>query len=229
MTTPNIVFVVEAEPKSGKTHWACTCPEPIFLLSLDLGAKPIVEKFPDKKIVVKEMPMPLFDSLSATDLGFDKFWREVKQAVYEAVDSGEYKTIVIDTGTALWEIIRYGYNEEEGKAVGASSKARSYGEPNARMYGIITKCQLAGVNLVLLHYITDVYENDQATGKKKLDGWRRTEGLADVVLVNRKERIKGKTGSTFVTTIKDCRFDHTLDGTDIDMATYDDIITLLGF
>ena len=228
MTVPNLMVSISGEPKSGKSHLACSFPGPILVVSFDLGAKFLLSKFKDKAIDLKEMPMPIYDSLDAKGVGFDKFWREVRYAIYTGVDSNKYQTIVIDTASALWEIIRYGYNEEEGKAVGASGKARTYGEPNARMYGVITKIQISGVNLVLVNYLKDRYENDQNTGKKELDGWKKTEGLVDLVLLNRKIPNPTGAGSVFKTLIKDYRFDHTIDGTELEMTDYDELITILG-
>ncbi len=226
MTSPNIIVSIKGEPKNGKTHFALSFPDPISLISLDLGAKPIIAKFPKKKITLRELPMPLFDSLTTINAGFDDFWAQVKEVIYKDIDSGDYNTIIIDTASALWEVIRYAFNEEQGKEIGAGGKARNYGEPNARMYGIVTKAQLAGVNLVLINYLKDKWENDVNTGKQVIDGWRRTEALADIVLLN--EKVTGAKGSEFKTTITDCRFDPTLDGTVLNNATYEDLMLVLG-
>ncbi len=230
MTTPAISVSISGEPKAGKTHLALTFPKPLVIVSLDLGAKMLINKppFEGQEITLREMPLPLFDSLDATGLGFSKFWQEVKNQIYADLDSCKFATVVIDTATALWEVIRYGYNEEEGKTIGASSKARNYGEPNARMYGVYTRAQLAGVNLVLIQYTKDKWENDANTGRRVMDGWNRTEGIVDINLLNRKElNPKGK-GSQFKTTIKDNRYDHTTEGTELTMTDYDELITVLG-
>lgn len=221
---------ISGEPKSGKSHLALTFPKPLSILSLDLGAKALLSKppFDGQDITLREMPMPLFDSLDATSLGFAQFWQEVKKQIYADIDSCKFQTIVIDTATALWEVIRYGFNEEEGKAIGASGKARNYGEPNARMYGIYTRAQVGGVNLVLIQYTKDKWENDQNTGRRVMDGWNRTEGIVDVNLVNRKEPNPKGGGSQFKTLIKDNRYDHTTEGTELTMTDYDELVTVLG-
>uniref|UniRef100_A0A6M3IQ34 Putative ATPase domain containing protein n=1 Tax=viral metagenome TaxID=1070528 RepID=A0A6M3IQ34_9ZZZZ len=230
MTIPAILVSISGEPKSGKTHLALTFPKPLSIISLDLGAKALLANpfFKGQDITLREMPMPLFDSLDGVGLGFSNFWQEVKKQIYADIDGCKFQTIVIDTATALWEVIRYGFNEEEGKSIGASSKARNYGEPNARMYGIYTRAQVGGVNLVLTQYVKDKWEDDKNTGRRVLDGWNRTEGLVDINLLNKKEpNPKGK-GSQFRTTIKDNRFDHTTEGTELLMTDYDELITIMG-
>lgn len=136
----------------------------------------------------------------------------------------------MDTGSALWEVIRYAYSEEQGKAVGESGRARTYGEPNARAYGIIQQAKLAGVNYVTLHYLKDRWVDDKNTGERELDGWRRTEGMVDVVLEMRKETKKSPKGdrqTVFYTKIKDTRFGDNLDGVELEMATYDELMALI--
>ena len=235
---PNIITSIQGQPKTGKTHLACTWPDPIKIFSFDLGAKPVVAKFPDKQIDVQECPMPIFDTLTATTAGFREFWKGLKDDIYGAIEGKQYQTVVIDTASALWEVIRYAYNEEEGRAVGAGGRARAYGEPNARMYGVLTRAQVGGINLVLINYQKDKWVDDTATGEQVIDGWRRTEGLADIVLVTERiqrvatpeeRKASGNTKTNAIkTTVKDCRFDLDMCGFNQENMCYDDLVALLG-
>ena len=234
----NVFALVGGEPKTGKTHLALTFREPIKLFSFDLGYKQVVAKFPGKKIDVVEYPMIVVDTLELKDAGFQKLWKTVRDDLYKTYEEGKYKTIVIDTATALWEIVRYAFNEEQDKAVGAGGKARNYGEPNSRFYGLIMRAQVAGINLVLTEYLKDEWLNDAPTGNKILEGWRRAAGLADIVLVT--ERIQrvatpeerkamGNTKTNAIkTTVKDCRFDLDMCGFNQENMCYDDLVALLG-
>ncbi|GAG82715.1 unnamed protein product [marine sediment metagenome] len=225
-TKPNLTCAIVGMPKSGKTHLALTFPDPIKVYSFDLGCQIVAEKFPDKVIDIVEYPMPIVDTLGLTSAGFLDLWKQVRDDIKATTEKGEYKTLVIDTASALWEIIRYAFNEEEGRAIGEGGKARRYGEPNARMYGIITRAQVSGMNLVLTNYLKDRWANDVNTGEKELDGWRRTEGLVDVVLLT--ERVMRKT-PMISTTMKDCRFSLDLCGYQKDNFCYNDLAALLGF
>lgn len=227
--TACIVCAIEGNPKTGKTHLSLTFPDPIKVFSFDAGCKIVAAKFPDKAIDIEEYSLPIIDSLGTKDAGFEDLWKKVKADIEKAVASGEYKTIVIDTGTHLWEIIRYAWNEENDKAVGAGGKARTYGEPNARMYGIVMRAQVAGVNLVITHHLKDRWVKDENTGEKELDGWRRTEGLADVVLLTERVQrtIKDKEQAVIQTTLKECRFGLALCGYQQDMMTYEDLAAIL--
>jgi len=231
---PNILASVAGDPKVGKTHFAMTFPEPIALFSLDMGAEYVRKtRFPDKDIDIFEFPMPLADTLTLKTGDFSKMWGELRQKIYDAIawKNKKYKTIVVDTGSALWEVIRYAYNEEEGRAIGEGGRARTYGEPNARAYGIIQQAKIAGVNYVVLHYLKDRWEKDENTGMKELDGWRRTEGMVDVVLkMQKKSKLlpSNVRKTVFYTEIVGTRFGDNLDGVVLEMATYDDLVAVLG-
>jgi len=232
MTAPNILVSISAPPKSGKTHMAMTFPEPIALFSLDFGAQPVRAKFPNKEIDIFEHPMPLYDSLEKVTSDFQPMWEELRDGIYDAFawKKKQYQTIVIDTGTALWEVIRYAYNEEEGKALGATGRARNYGEPNARAYGIFQRAKLAGINLVVINHLKDKWVDDKATGEQILDGWRRTEGIVDVVTTMHKDYKTVGDGreAVFHLDIVSNRFDPNIDGFSLENPTYDDLLLALG-
>ena len=230
MVTPNLIVSISGLPKSGKTHLAFTFPDPIRVFSFDRGYKEVRAKFPNKQIDCAEYDLPIVDSLELRDTGFPEIWKRIRDDIREAISGGVYKTIVIDTASSLWEIIRYAFNESENRAIGTGGKARNYGEPNARMSSIFARAQLAGINLVLIQYLKDRWVSDENTGEKELDGWRRTEGLADVVLEIRQgtQLIKGKTKNANITLIKGNRYDRDLNGQELTDATYQDLLAVLG-
>lgn len=227
MTAPNIFVSIAGEPKSGKTHLGLTFPEPIVVFSFDLrGAELLLPKFPDKKIEVKQYLPPLVVTAESDEESL-ALWRTIEADFKEATESGEYKTIMYDPATMLWEIIRSAYEYERGKG---KLLRRDYGPANSRMAGMLMQPVATGMNVVSVNYLADVYEGDKATGEKKIDGFRRTEGLADLLLLTQMLTTGvGKEKHSIVKTrIEKCRFDRDLNGTELEEATYDDIITLLG-
>lgn len=216
--TPNILVSLKGDPKAGKTHFAFTFPAPIACISLDFGAKYILRKFPEKKIELFRYEMPVIDTARPKPYAND-LWTAARDDIYYAIDSAEYKTVVIDTGTVLWELCRIAYKEREAKN---GMLPRDYGEANANMAGIFDKAQLGGVNLVVISHLKDEYLNDKSTGNRILDGWKRTDALSDVCLDI--EMVKNKSRIT----IGGNRFDKDITGQTIDDATYDDLIALLG-
>jgi len=222
VVVPNISVSITGEPKTGKTTQACSFPGPIKLLSFDLRAKWVVSKMQDKRIDVSNYPLPTVDTLNPTKEQYwaEDFWQQIKKDAYEAIDSGEYKTLVLDPATFLWEIVRSACAEEENRA--KLGKARDYGEANIRMRGLFNRAVMGGMNLVAVSYLKDVWVDDKPTGETKLDGWKHILSLSDVLL-NTEYR-----GKKFITTIQRNGFDPSLNFKEFESFTYDDLITLLG-
>lgn len=230
---PNVVVAIEGYPKTGKTHLSCTFPDPIKIFSFDIGAEFVAGKFPDKQIDIVDYPLPVLDTLHPEPYAL-KFWKQIRQDLYKVFEEAAYKTINIDTTSALFEVMRQAYAEELGQT---QLMQWQYGEPNARMKGVIDRAHVSGVNLVLTHYLRERYVKGEPTGELELEGMRKTAGLADIVL--RTERVASaptpeqkragyKQSNKIVTTITDCRFDLALCGYSMENCTYDDLIALLG-
>jgi len=216
---PNISISIMGYPKSGKTHMAFSFPEPIALFSFDLGAKFVAGKFPSKQIDIIEYPIPIIDSNPPKPYAED-LYTEVKKDYTRVCKEGKYKTIVIDPATVLWEIVRHGYTEERKRK---NILEIEYAEPNARMSWFLMQPIVSGLNLVILSHLRDRYVKGENTGEKELDGFKRTNNIADIVIAI--ERVKKE----FHSTILDCRFDPMLSDEELVNATYEDLITLLGW
>ena len=216
---PHIMVSAMAMPKHGKTHFAMTFPDPIAVFSFDMGADFVRGKFPDKKIDIFKYSIPLEYSGGVHPWAKDLYYK-IKDEYIAAVTKGGYKTVVLDPATVLWEIVRHGYAVEEGiKGI----KEYRYEEPNSRMTGFLMQPLLVGVNLVTLSHLKSVYVNDANTGEKDLDGFKRTNNIADIVmLLERRSR-------EFFATIMDCRFDPLLNDEELQSPSYDDLIALLGW
>jgi len=225
---PNFSTAILGQPKHGKTHLAFTWPAPILVFSFDFGSNRVKGKFPDKDITIQTYDIPILDTLdlSKADNEFIKLEKQIRKDIYESLGMN-YKTIVFDTGTALWDIERIAYTKERERK---QLIDRDYGEINARMYSFIAQVVVAGINFVTIHHLKAEYVDEKATGNMILDGFKRTEGLVDVVLSveRRQSKKQGKIENKIVTTIKDCGFDYELCGVEIENASYDDIVMLLG-
>ena len=222
---PNIFASISGDPKTGKTHLALTFPDPIVVYSFDLrGAELLLDKpvFKDKKIEVRKFMPPICDTLTP-DKEAPLFWDSIKDSYRADIESGKFKTVVVDPATMLWEIIRNAWTVENDRQ---RLLRRDYGVPNARMTWILTSPLVVGMNVASVTYLKDVYVDDKATGAKEVDGFKRTQGLADIVLltemIGKKEKVKVKT------TIEHCRFDRELNGVELTDTDYSELMTLLG-
>lgn len=219
MTIPNIFISSMGNPKSGKTHFAYSCPEPIAVLSFDMGAKFVRTKFPDKRIDIFEYPIPVVDTVKPQPWELD-LYKQVRKDFDAACQSKEYKTIVLDPATVLWEIIRHAYMREKNYENMPDLK---YVEPNARMSYFLMEPLVMGKNLVALSHLRDEYINGEKTGNKEMDGFKRTNNLADIVLLLERRK------KEFFGTIMDCRFDPQLNEVEVQNPNYTDLIALLGW
>lgn len=230
--TPNLIVSIASPPKIGKTHLALTFPKPLKIFSFDLGLKPVLAKFEGQDIDATEYPLPIIDTMRPKPYAND-IWEKFKKDYQEAVE--KYQTLVIDTSTALYEICRHALRERlEQKEI----LQHQYGEVYANMSGIIMRPIVAGVNLVLTHHLKEQWINGENTGQLQLDGYRRTEGLVDLVLLLRREsrtikdaKGKDKKVKVVITTIKDTRYDDealSLSGRELENATFEDLVAVLG-
>lgn len=224
---PNLIVSIAGLPKAGKTHLALTFPAPMVVFSFDLGFEIVRAKFAGKEINVKTYSIPILESSHPKPYA-QPIWQEFVKDYKKAIWDKEIKTVVVDPATTVWELDRHAYTEELGQK---QLLPVQYSEPNARMSALLTEPRISGVNLVLTHYLRDIYVNDKATGELELDGFKRTEGLVDLVLHLQREQRPAKGGGkeNFIRTIvKDNRYDLALNGMDFENGSYDDLIALLG-
>jgi len=222
---PNVFVSISGDPKSGKTHLALTFPEPIVVYSFDLrGAELLVGKdeFKGKQIDVRNFMPPITDTMQPTQEDLT-FWEKIKKDYQATIEGGKFKTVVIDPSTIVWEIIRNAWEVERGMG---KLLSRDYGVPNSRMTWMMMSPLTIGMNVVTIQYLREQYVGDKATGLMVLDGFKRTEGLADLVVFT--EMIGKKEKSLVKCTLEHCRFDRTLNGTELTDTCYEELMTLLG-
>ena len=223
-----MVVAISGFPKTGKTHMSFTFPDPIAYFEFDInGARPIIPKFPDKKIKVFPYPLPIIDTDPPRPYAQD-LMKKFEEEYHEVVDGGKFKTVIIDTTSMVWRII--GHAEAEALSQKKILQVQYY-KPNLRMNALFTRCKLAGVNMVAIQYLADVYLNGDRTGDLKSDGWSQTEAAADVILWNKrvmKPTGKGGMKVQFETTIMGNKFEPEADGTVLLDTKYDEVYTILG-
>lgn len=219
-TKPNLSVSIQGAPKTGKTHLMCSFPEPLCVFSFDIRLEQVLPKFKDKSIDVKEYPIPVH--MTAKPKPYAKpIWDAFLEDYIVAVESGQYTTLGIDTGTALYEIARTARAEEMGRSI----MPYEYAEVYARITGLILKARLAGVNLVMTHWLKDEYIGDKSTGRQVFDGCRRVNDYIDVIVELHLERRAKDT--KVITTIMDNAYEPSLNGITLENTTYDELLALL--
>lgn len=177
-------------PKTGKTHFACTTPGPIVYFNFDRGEEGVLDKFVDgtldsKEIVTKvyEMPKEILLRIEDNMDHYLTIWREFVNDYRAVLQNKDVRSIIIDTETELWEIMRMA---RLGKM--AQVMPTKYGPVNAEF-----ECSLKGVldtdkNLILIDKLVPEYVNDKPTGKLKRSGYSKLDFVAqDQIRLDREE------------------------------------------
>lgn len=233
MIQPNIIVSISGIPKTGKTHFALTFPPPIKLYSFDLGADFVRTKFPDKEIEIHNFVLPIVDSTDS--VWAMPIWEEFYAEYKADIEGGGFQTVVIDTASAVEEVLRQSILEEfkQDKPEKQTLASNEYVARNLRMGTLFSRPRNAGMNLVTIQYLRDEWikaknsKRAEPTGNLILDGWNKTEGQADINIEMSTNEKGGKT--VMVATIKSNRFDRDLNGQSFDDSDYQELTALLGF
>jgi hypothetical protein len=92
-----LVASVSGKEKVGKTHFALTAPDPIFLISVDIGTEGVVDKFQaeGKRIYIYEVRL----SKTAKQDVYVPMWENLKK-IFEKVYQAGAGTVVVDSVAA---------------------------------------------------------------------------------------------------------------------------------
>lgn len=188
-----LILSLEGQEKMGKTTFALSAPGPIALFDLDIGLEGVL----DKVIGKKEIYVASFDYRDATNQQewLDQ-WEALKKAYYSALKDKEIRTLVIDTASELWELVRLA---RFGKL--AQVQPHHYGPVNTEFRDFLRKAYDVNKNLILLHKRKAEYVNNQKTGGMERAGFSDIGYLVQVNIICWRD----VEGDGFGLTVKDCR------------------------
>ncbi len=184
-----LIASVQGLQKSGKTRLALTSKKPLGYIAVEIGGEegvvdqfipPDVESFDGIQIVKIRMDDPVYPNRE--DFKADKAGeKDYNEAVSEAVQNaaapaldafyaayyaslGSMETTVVDTGSDLWELMRlanFGRLEKIPQL--------AYGQLNKSMDKLIDDAFSAQGSLILIHHMTEKWENyvDEKSGKER--------------------------------------------------------------
>lgn len=179
------IISIEGLEKSGKTHWALTAPGPIAYFNFDVGFEGVIDKFVDgtvssKDVYVADYQTPLASENQSLYLNvWKKFWDDYTNALSQK----EIRTLVVDTATECWEILRMGRFGKLSKVLPIH-----YGPVNAEFEYLFKTSYEHDKNIILIHKYVDEYINDKPTGKFKRAGYSKMGYVVqDVLRAHREE------------------------------------------
>lgn len=219
ITQPRIILSLCGLEKQGKTHFALTAPGPIAMFSTDIGEEGVVEKFTkDKEIFIMSIDRVDDDAAEQAPKEYERF----KKAYLGLLRGKEVRTIIIDTATEIWELLRMARFGRLTQVM-----PYQYGPVNAEYRALIREAYNWDKNLILLHKMKAQYINDKRTGEYERSGFSDTGFLVQVN--SQIYRYSPEDGGEFVLSVKDCRQNPDLAGEEFEgpMATFPMLATMI--
>ena len=220
-----MIFGLWGEDKSCKNTLALSFPKPLVDMEFDIGGfrrscrnlphLPIKDWYDAGQITVEQFVVPFqigeIDAVNKTirpskiSVGMKELFYQFAAKYIQHLQDPNITTIMVDTGTLLYEITCTGYLQElqekqgpvgangkcaDGKYLRTSLLPIEYREPYIRMRGFIYQAKAHDKNLVLTHHASDEYGivrksdgtfgNDK-TGKRVMHGWTQIGDGVDVL------------------------------------------------
>lgn len=205
-SAPRLIMSVAGLEKQGKTHFALTAPGPIAMFSTDIGEEGVVEKFIDEKeIYLMSIDRVDEDAAEQAPTEFERF----RKAYKEMLRGKEVRTIVVDTATEIWELLRMARFGRLTQVM-----PYQYGPVNAEYRALIRDAYNYDKNLILLHKMKAQYINDKRTGEYERAGFSDTGFL--VQINSQIYRYSPDDGGDFVLWVRDCRQNPDLAGQELE-------------
>jgi hypothetical protein len=210
-----LIINVVGKEKQGKTNFGLTAPGPIILFDLDYGLEGVVSKFAGTKAIYPSE----YRINEISPAHFLSTWERFKKEFGGALKEKEVRSVIVDTGTEMWELIRLA---RFGKLT--QVMPQHYGPVNSELRGLIRDAYSSDKNLIILHKMTEIYKNNQPTGEFGMAGFKDIPYNVQVNLLCWRD-----TDGTFHATINDCRQNSDLAGMDLigDMVNFPTLASLV--
>lgn len=199
--TKRLMLSTCGRERTGKTEFALSAPDPIAIVNFDPGLEGVVEKWVrrGKKIKVSYIDIPE----KADAQTWLECYKRAKAAYYAALANPKVRTVLVDTWSDLWDLMKLA---EFGVLNPAVDIKRAYGPLNQIMRTMVRAAYDTDKNLILTNKMKEVYAkdatgNESGTGKFQRAGWGGTGYLIQSNIEHRYNREKKQ----FELEIIDCR------------------------
>lgn len=167
-----------------KTSFAFTAPAPIAYFNFDLGHEGVISRFKGKRIDQKIIKIPRGELTPNTERMIakaGKIWEDFYEAYYYAVDSGVYRTVVVDTGKQMYELIRLA---KLGTLSNDDLYRFQYGPTNKMMRDMLRAPAYSDANLIIIEGLTPKFGKDgkEKKGEWRGDGFKETSKIVQITL-----------------------------------------------
>lgn len=186
-TMKRIIMTLDGTHNTGKTEIALQAPDPVAYFSLDQGLDGVINKYLKKKAIgVFQYDLPAKKDQAL----YINVWNSFFASYYAAVENPDVRTIVLDKGGDVWDLLRMAI-------LGAFEKIPSlkYTEVNGMYRQLFRAVKSTNKNLIVTHEIEKEYQNVKKDGKDvsewtggyKRDGFNKLGFLLDASITTRRE------------------------------------------
>ncbi len=208
-----LVMSLEGREKTGKSHFANTATQPIFLFNIDRGTEGVLGKFQraGRQIYVYTVRVPK----GLKQAVYEGMWRDVKERLEKVCRVGE-GTLIMDTSSEIYELVRLAHFGKLEQVM-----PHHYSEVNAEWRkDILGWIYDSTMNAILIHKVKPKYINNVRTNEYEVSGFGETGYLVQCNATAYREL--GPDGDTrFSLSIDDCRQNASIIGTQLHGSAID--------
>uniref|UniRef100_A0A6M3KYA8 Putative ATPase domain containing protein n=1 Tax=viral metagenome TaxID=1070528 RepID=A0A6M3KYA8_9ZZZZ len=230
---PSLVVSIDGPERSGKSTLALSGPDAVAVIAVDVGADLIIRKAKAAgKVVIPYtgIEVPSISGFSSKKKGEDLYeeirvdcqeqLEQFKTAYFAALAHPKVKTIVWDTATEMWELVRLAYF---GKLTQVQS--HHYGPVNGEFRRLIKAAHKAHKNLMLVHKVKPQYVDNKRTNKLERAGFSTVGYEVDLVV----RTAFDPDTKEFSLTVENCRQNPDLTGMQLagEMCTFPILASML--
>jgi len=221
--------LVWGEPEVGKTHFALTFPEPIYVIDTEFGVAPLLAKepFKSKEVYVYEAAR-LSEETAEIDpaASLDAVEKALTVLLRKQLTKG---TVVIDSVTDIWQWHQAWLEQlSDVRRTQTGQILRfEWGRANMRYRKLILRLMARPVHVVLTAQSQEVYDaQGHPTGVYRPRAQRQTAHMVDIVLHLEKVYDPTSRAVKYYATLEKCRFQRGLNKR-IESVTYDKLVATL--
>ena len=216
-------IVIAGREKQGKTNFALTAPDPIAHFNLDVGLEGVIEKFRKDKVIYTH-DYPYRTEMGASTMAIAQpIWEKFKADYKFFLNSKEIRTIVWDTESEAFDLLRYA---RLGTLALPRDVSYKYGPVNAEFREMIRTAFASDKNLIIIKKMKDEYIKDVRTGGDEPAGFKDMSYLVQVNLIDYRDGLDGP----FHIQVENCRQNPDVAGMDLegDECNFDYLNAIIG-
>jgi hypothetical protein len=184
-TPDRLVCAVWGEPKTGKTTFALTFPDPVYYFNMDWGLEHHIQRLVQEGREVYKADY-ISNKAEFTEAEAELMLKAFENDYAAALKDGRQRggTIVLDTSTQLWQLASKVFLDDiKKRRKDEKIFPFDYASANAYFQNLINQVKVTPMNMVMIQRAKEVYNaQGQPTGMLEIQGNNQVPYLAGLVL-----------------------------------------------